>query len=245
MSRFFMTNRQRRDFAPATLRVTRHSPAPPILAMAALAALLAATAPSVSAQSFDPGDESCTGKPEGTACWMELANHPLCYLWNPGLALGASATWSAECNDGLAQGHGTVTWTFGGDKLQFEVGRLEDGRQNGRWTILGARDSSGEELYYYAGAFVEGRQYGRWVLRFPDQTEEGPFVDDKRQGRWVIRHSDGTIAEGPFVDGARHGRWVYRDSDGDSCAVEYVRGEQQGECKELWDPSSVSRYPAS
>ena len=194
---------------PATLRQILRRPAPTILAIAALGALLATSAPPLAAQTFDPGDESCNGKPEGTACWMELANHPQCYLWNPNLHLGASATWGAECADGLAQGIGTVTWTFGGDKLQFAMGRVERGQQDGRWIILGAGDSSGEDLYYYAGAFVDGREYGRWVLRFPS----------------------GTTEEGPFVDGQRHGRWVVRDSDGNTCAAEYARGEQQGECK--------------
>lgn len=217
---------------PVPLRPTRHNPAPLILAMAAFGALLTTTAPRVIAQSFDPGDESCSGKPEGTACWMELANHPQCYLWNPGLALGASATWAAECTDGLAQGMGTITWTFEGDKVQFENGLLRGGQRSGRWIKLRSEDSSGTALFYSAGPYVNGREYGRWVLRFPDgQTEEGPFVEGKRHGQWVIRYGSGNTGEGPYVDGTVHGRWVYRDSDGNSCAVEFVRGEQQGECK--------------
>ena len=217
---------------PVALRATCYKPALTILALAALGALFVTNAPPVTAQTFDPGDESCTGQAEGTACWIEVANHTQCYLWNPSLQFGASATWSAECADGLAQGMGTVTWTFGGDKLQFAMGRVERGQQNGRWIILGAGDSSGEDLYYYAGAFVDGREYGRWVLRFPNgATEEGPFVDGQRHGRWVVRFASGATSEGPYVNGARHGRWVFRDSDGGSCAAEYVRGEQQGECK--------------
>ncbi len=217
---------------PTALGGTHYNPARTILGAIAFGALLAGSATPVTAQAFDPGDEACTGKPEGTACWMGIANHPQCYLWNPSLGLGASATWSAECADGRAQGMGTITWTFGGDKLQVSVGRLEGGRQAGRWTILGAEDSSGEGLYYYAGAFVDGREYGRWILRFFDgQTDEGPYVDGHRQGRWVIRFASGRTGEGPFVDDARHGQWVFRDSDGNTCAAEYVRGELQGECK--------------
>ena len=170
---------------------TPPKPTPTILAMVALGALLAVTAPPVTAQAFDPGDESCSGKPEGTACWMELANHPRCYLWNPGLNLGASATWSAECNDGLAQGMGTITWTFEGDKIQFENGLLSGGQPSGRWIILRSGDSSGTALSYSAGPYVDGQRYGGWVVRWPDgQTDEGPFVSGNRQGRWVIRYSD-------------------------------------------------------
>ncbi|MDE2783747.1 MAG: hypothetical protein OXK77_12385 [Gemmatimonadota bacterium] len=174
-----------------------------------LAALLATSTDPGAAQSFDPGDESCAGKTEGTACWMELSNQPECYLCNHGLAIGASATWSADCNGGLAEGTGIITWTFGGDKVQFDMETLDAGRHNGRWVILGADDSSGEALYYYTGPYVAGRRYGRWILRY----------------------ADGTSGEGPYVDGVLHGRWAFRFSGGASCAVDYVRGEQQGECK--------------
>ena len=232
MSRFFATNHHRRDHAPATLGAPRHHPTPTILAIAALGALLATSAPPLAAQTFDPGDESCNGKPEGTACWMELANHPQCYLWNPGLALGASATWGAECTDGLAQGMGTITWIFEGDKIQFANGLLSGGQRSGRWVILRSEDSSGTELFYAAGPYVDGREYGRWVFRFPGgHTEQGPFVDAKRQGQWVLQLASGYIEEGPYVDDARHGRWVFRDSNGNTCAAQYVRGEQQGACK--------------
>jgi len=197
-----------------------------------LAALLAASTHSVAAQSFDPGDESCAGKAEGTACWMQLSDQPQCYLWNHGLAIGASATWSAECNGGLAEENGTITWTFEGDKVQFEMGVLNGGRRTGRWVVLGADDSSGDALYYYTGPYVAGQRYGRWVFRHADGTSaEGSFVDGARQGHWVIRYASGIIGEGPYVDDAFHGRWLIRGSDGSSCAVEYVKGEQQGECK--------------
>ena len=41
-----------------------------------LTSLLAASVVCAASQSFDPGEESCTGTPEGTTCWMELVNHP-------------------------------------------------------------------------------------------------------------------------------------------------------------------------
>ena len=197
-----------------------------------LAFLLAANGVGVAAQSFDPGDESCAGKPEGTACWMEVANHPRCHLWNPGLALGAVATWSAECSDALAHGLGTITWTFEGDKVQFEMGILTGGQRNGRWVSLRANDGAGEALHYSAGPYVDGQRYGRWVLRFPDgQIDEGPFGNWKQHGQWTLRLPNGDIGEGPYVNGKPHGRWVYRLADGSSCAVPFVNGERQGECK--------------
>ena len=221
-----------------------------------VAALLAASVLGAAAQTFDPGDESCTGKPEGTTCWIELVNHPECYLWNPGLALGAAATWSGDCDDGLANGMGTITWTFEGDKVQFEMGMLRGGQRNGRWVILRANDGAGESLYYGAGPYVDGKRYGRWILRYPDgqleegsyvegqlhgqwtlrfpdgQVEEGPFERGKRHGQWVLRFVGGGTGEGAYVNGEQHGRWVYRSADGSSCSVQFLNGEQQGECKQ-------------
>ena len=195
--------------------------------------LLGTSVVCAAAQSFDPGDESCTGKPEGTTCWMELVNHSECYLWNPGLGLGAAATWSGDCDDGLANGMGTITWTFEGDKVQFEMGMLRGGQRNGRWVSVRADDGSGEALYYFAGPYVDGQRYGRWVFRFPDgQIEEGPYERGQQHGQWNIRFADGDTGEGPYVNGEKHGRWVYRSDDGSSCSVQFLNGEQQGECKQ-------------
>jgi len=30
-------------------------------------------------------EETCVGKPVGSSCWMALANHPECYVWNDDL----------------------------------------------------------------------------------------------------------------------------------------------------------------
>ena len=211
-----------------------------------VAPLVATSVVGAAAQSFDPGDESCTDKPEGTTCWMELVNHSECYLWNPGLALGAAATWSGDCDDGLANGLGTITWTFEGDKVQFEMGMLRGGQRNGRWASVRADDSSGEALYYFAGSYVDGQRYGRWVFRFPDgQIEEGPYERGQQHGQWNIRFADGDTGEGPYVNGEKHGRWVYRSDDGSSCSVQFLNGEQQGECKQDGRPEVAARFVAT
>ncbi|WP_419166152.1 hypothetical protein [Candidatus Palauibacter sp.] len=60
--------------------------------------------------------ETCAGQPVGSECWMEVTNQPGCHLWNPGLAAGATVTWSGECSAGYAQrtGNGSLAlrrWT--------------------------------------------------------------------------------------------------------------------------------------
>ena len=48
--------------------------------------------------------KTCGEKPVGSSCWMALANHPECYIWNPGLAKDETGTWSGECSGGFVQG---------------------------------------------------------------------------------------------------------------------------------------------
>ena len=57
--------------------------------------------------------QTCAGKPQGAACWMELANQPGCYVWNPNLQTDETAAWPGECSGDMAQGTGTLTRVWG------------------------------------------------------------------------------------------------------------------------------------
>ena len=140
---------------------------------------------------------TCANQPAGTACWMALADRPGCSVWNPGLQPGATVIWSAACADGVAHGTGTLTWTVS-DGIQTETGRLEDGRQTGRWILRFSNGNVGQ------GPFVNGQQTGDWVYRFPDgQVDEGPMIDGAEHGEWVVRRPDGRVEVELWVDGER------------------------------------------
>ena len=81
--------------------------------------------------------QTCAGKPKGAKCWMELANQPECYVWNDYLAADETAAWPGECSGGMAQGMGTLTWVWGRGKKhkREDTGRLQDGKQHGRWVL--------------------------------------------------------------------------------------------------------------
>ena len=70
---------------------------------------------SVNSASRVAAAETCTAKPSGTACWMELTNRPGCYVWNPNPQPGETVTWTAECADGLADASGSLTWVSDGN----------------------------------------------------------------------------------------------------------------------------------
>ena len=162
----------------------------------------ASTATSVSA---DPAarvrpDEACTGSPAGAACWKEVSQQPGCYVWSSAPQPGATVTWTGQCAGGFAQGTGTLTWVWDGNR-QTETGRLVDGKTNGHWVIR-REDGTVSE-----GPFVDGEENGHWVWRYPDgydmEEGEGPYVDGKMHGNWVIRRPNGTVEEWLFRDGER------------------------------------------
>ena len=90
-------------------------------------------APAATGQAVVP-EPACAGRAEGAAYWMELADRPGCYVWNPNLRLDEIVTWNAGCSGGLAQGVGTLTLASG-DDLQVATGLLQDGKPEGRWVI--------------------------------------------------------------------------------------------------------------
>ncbi len=140
--------------------------------------------------------QTCAGKPAGAACWLEISEQPGCHLWNVRLEQGETATWTGECTGGFAQGTGTITWVWDGNR-QTGTGRIVDGKLNGNWVIRGLDG-------YFA---------------------EGPFVDGEFNGHWIVRQADGTVGEGPYVNGERHGNHVIRWASGNVEERRYVNGE--------------------
>ena len=195
---------------------------------------------------FEP-EETCAGKEVGASCWMEAANQPECYLWNPNLEKEETVTWSGECSGGRASGTGERTWSYtdflGKLASSSGTGELRDGKENGHWTTRLASGLVGE------GPWVDGKPHGYHVLRFPgdggliaSRVEEGPYVDGHRHGRWTERHDDGLVKEGAYVNGKKHGFWTSRlaeFADPDDWNIEpgkpwrycYRNGENRGR----WD----------
>ncbi len=204
--------------------------------------------------------ETCSGAAAGTACWMELANQPGCYLWNPGLVLGATATWSSRCSGGFAQGLGVIKWAYDGGE-QVSEGSLVDGKMHGPWVIRypDGRESRGSYVdgnrhgrwveQYEGGAVGEGRYVngevsGDWVYRYPDGRESrGLIVDGNRHGRWVVQYEDGEVGEGPYVNGQATGDWVYRYPDGRERRGPLVDGNRHGRWIEQYESGAVGEGP--
>ena len=168
--------------------------------------------------------QSCQGQPKGAACWMELSNHPGCYVWNPYLQPDETVTWAGVCAEGWAQGTGTLIWVWDeGQETAEDTGRLQAGKRHGQWIL---RDSNGS---VQEGPYVEGKRHGQWVLRAADgSVQEGAYAEGKRHGQWVLRGPNGIVQEGPYVEGKRHGPWVLRDAYENVAEGSYVKGKTPG-----------------
>ena len=98
----------------------------------------------------------CIGRPEGTQCWIELANQPGCYLWDEYYDPGVDAPrWNGGCSDGLANGTGTVTWQLNGRSVRL-TGPVRNGKHHG-CTAVSPSDDWDEK-----GRYVDGQRQGRW-----------------------------------------------------------------------------------
>ena len=103
-------------------------------------------------------EQTCTGKPQGAQCWMELANVPQCHVWETYHLQAETVTWTGECSGGLAQGTGTLKRVWdSGQKTSESTGLLQDGKRQGRWV---ERDADGG---VYEGPFVEGKMVAAGV----------------------------------------------------------------------------------
>ena len=181
---------------------------------------------------------TCEGLPKGSSCWMELTNHPECYVWNEKLYEGQTVIWSGTCSDHLPDGKGTLTWY-----------RLREDEENGKQVQRKWLEDT--------GLFQAGKKQGQWVeaemttTGILNRLYKGPYVDGKKHGHWVEKELFGyfgpggiekqphTIEEGPYVDGKRHGYWVtsrhypeyktYHEETYSNDEGSYVDGKKHGQ----------------
>jgi len=59
-----------------------------------------------------------------------------CRIWNAVQQVGDSITWSGDCANGLAQGHGILQWLESGKPFSRYEGDFKDGKMNGRGVFV-------------------------------------------------------------------------------------------------------------
>ena len=127
--------------------------------------------------------EPCTGQPKGTSCWMELANVPGCYVWNPDFQVDETVTWTGGVCRELRPGDGHAQmdlarkrWGRARRALRQRYAARPLGPARGVWGRLG-RPVCGRQASREVGlAFRERAGRGRPVCGGENRMETGPFA---------------------------------------------------------------------
>ena len=172
--------------------------------------------------------------------WVELDNHPQCYVWCHLFDL-ETVTWTGECADGFLQGTGTFFEKYIAGQEAFyiieETGHLHNNKKHGQWvkrdqsTQGNSQPDSLDWRLLEKGSYVDDKKHGHWIERKYGSLAEGPYVEGKKHGDWIHYFSDGSVeAKGPYVNNERHGDWVVRLDDRQEAVSEgpYVNGKRHG-----------------
>ena len=155
-----------------------------------------------------PDGPICTGRASSEGCWMEISNHPGCYLWNPEPRDGATLNWSGECSDGIAEGRGEGRWQWS-DGSGIETGSFQGGRREGFHVV---NWSNGDR---FEGAYLNDDRHGTWTFFWENGTRDvGSFVNGEKHGNWLESYDEGGQGEGSYVNGERHGAWTFYYPEG-------------------------------
>ena len=204
---------------------------------------------------------TCAGLPRGSSCWMELTNHPECYVWNDDLDEGETAIWSGRCSGHVPEGEGTLSWYYidkdeDGKQTQRKqlenTGTLQKGKSHGQWVEHHYWNSyDGQDLLFeiWEGSYVDGKRHGQWVKRRERHSKwydggrvyKGPYVEGEKLGKWITHYSDGRVCEEEFsyVEGARIIQEVCRRPDG---TVFLERSSKDGKWHGRYFTSNESSY---
>lgn len=182
---------------------------------------------SISAFARDlPEGRICTAVYSPESCWMELADRPGCYLWNPSPQENETVTWTGVCSNGLTQGGGRVEWYQSDELNEVWETRLQDGRRDGPYIGL---NEDGET--FAEGQFANGERHGTWTF-FRDGSynnivrEEYSYVNGEGHGNWISiyegRDDKLVRSEGPGVQSEHYTRTFFYEGRNDKMVREEV-----------------------
>ncbi len=165
-----------------------------------------------------PSAEICSGSHSPDGCWIEIANHPGCFLWNPSPLEDETVRWSGECADGYANGRGETTWYQNNEVIENRSeGNYLDGGRHGVWTYY---DQDGRESFTIGylvpgGATVSGSLRASDFVRNNGAHRDIWFVRASAGRRLVITMESGELDAYLLLEG-QDGAVVAQDDDGGS-----------------------------
>lgn len=142
-----------------------------------------------------------------------------CKAFDPTADLFDSITWSGTCQNGLAQGPGTLEWHNDGETVAKAQGEFDAGKQVGRGIFsndIGERyegefhdgNFSGQGTYVYSdggrydGAWREGVKSGAGTFLYAGGDRyEGSWANDTPDGPGTLTTKNGSKITGVWRDG--------------------------------------------
>jgi len=187
-----------------------------------------------------------------------------CKVWSDEASNGTDVvSWSGECEDGKATGHGVLAWFADGGLLARYVGTLKAGKVDGIG-LLTVKSEQGDGYDRYDAEFVDGEieggvalttstgdefqggmkqsvieGYGSYVGANGDRYD-GEFLNGLPHGPGFSEGADGELYKGMFKAGVRHGEGTLVEANGDEFEGEFVEGVLQGWGS--WQSADGSRF---
>jgi hypothetical protein len=123
-----------------------------------------------------------------------------CRVYNPHPNAGETFSWQGRCENGFAEGKGTLRWLQNGRETETDQGEWKGGHQTGKAIQVWSRGR-------FEGDVRDGLPDGKGVLTMGDIRYEGDFIAGKPDGTGTLKDTTGTF-QGPwkagcFKDGQR------------------------------------------
>src|SRR6185437_12637990 len=130
-----------------------------------------------------------------------------CKVWEPEPLPNETISWNGTCENGMADGSGTLQWYVNGKLVNKYEGSYRNGQENGH----------GVKTYANGDRF------------------EGEWLDGKASGHGVKMWANGDRYDGEYLGGTQAGHGVYTWANGDRYEGEFRDGVANGYGVKTWD----------
>ncbi|MCO4782033.1 MAG: hypothetical protein KC646_06870 [Candidatus Cloacimonetes bacterium] len=153
-----------------------------------------------------------------------------CRIFNslPRVKSNETVRYKGPCVNGMANGHGVVTWYKHGVYSQEYSGNLNDGAPHG-YGVLKLLSGS------YSGDWLHGKATGKGTYLYKDgMKEEGSFVEGKLNGKGSAWDNKRLVYKGDWIAGNFNGRGELYIKNGDKYMGKFRNGLESGKGTYIW-----------
>ena len=160
-----------------------------------------------------------------------------CMIWIEGATDEISVKWSGDCDDGYADGEGTIKVFRSGNKISEYTGEVKRGKPEGKGTFK-------KDGYVWNGDWENGLFHGRGELTYPKKNKKnykkykGEWESNKKDGLGTMWWRDSSKYEGNWKNDVRHGVGTQYESDGNWYKCTWKNDSCEEELSSSWANAS-------